>query len=66
MLFGHVGFGAMGGDPNRLHATLVREPQVIDGPDPGNEERRDTRLLHPRDDRSQIVLVAVRGKSIVH
>ncbi|MNN46390.1 hypothetical protein D3C81_1607700 [compost metagenome] len=65
MLLRHVGFGAMGGDADGLHADAVRHAQVFDGADAGQQQRGHARVLQFAQHRAQVFLVAVRGKAVV-
>ena len=66
VLLGDVGFGAVGGDANRRHPQLMRHLQVLDGADARQQQRRDLGLLHERDHRAEVFLVAVGREAVVH
>ena len=65
VLLGDVGLSAMGGDADGMDAAIKGHPQMIHGADAGQQQRRDLGILHVRDDRTQIFLVAGRGETIV-
>ena len=66
MLLGNVGLGAVRGHANGVYADLVGHFQMINGADSGQQQGGYLGLLHQRHDCLQVLLVGVRGETVVH
>ena len=65
VLLGDVRLGAMRGDADGGDAAVLREVQVLDRADTGQQQRRDLGSGELRDHTAQVLLVAVRRESVV-
>ncbi|MCY1432048.1 hypothetical protein D9M71_480330 [compost metagenome] len=66
VLLGNVRLGAVGGHADGVHAQVAGHAQVVDGADARQQQGGDLGLLHQRDHRRQVFLVAVRREAVVH
>ena len=65
VLPGDVGLGAVGGDPHRPRAGLVCIPEVVDGADAGDQQRRQPGVLDDVGRRLDIIQVRMRGEAVI-
>ena len=65
MLFGDIGFGAMGGDAHRADAQAMRPAQFIDGAEPGQDEGGEHRAGQHLGDGFEPFPIGMGAKAIV-
>jgi hypothetical protein len=66
VLLADIRLAAVCGNPKRPHAEVRCHPNVLDGADPRQQERRDLRPLHPQNDGLQVLLVRVEREAVGH